>query len=71
MKNFVSIQYIGFKTVTKEVTIERGNYKVDFGNIMLEEEAAGLDEVTVIAEVSTVQQKVDRKVITIGKDLAD
>lgn len=36
----------------------------------MEEEASGLDEVTVVAEVSTIQQKVDRKVITIGKDLA-
>ncbi|HEX9826058.1 MAG TPA: TonB-dependent receptor [Flavobacteriaceae bacterium] len=69
-KHYVNIQYIGFKTVTKEVTIGKGNYKVDLGNIGLEEEAAGLDEVTVVAEVSTIQQKVDRKVITIGKDLA-
>ena len=69
-KHFVNIQYIGFKTVIKEVNIGRGNYKVDLGNIGLEEEAAGLDEVTVVAEVSTLQQKVDRKVITIGKDLA-
>jgi outer membrane receptor protein involved in Fe transport len=69
-KHFVNITYIGFKTVTKEINIGRGNYKVDLGNIALEEEAAGLDEVTVVAEVSTLQQKVDRKVITIGKDLA-
>ncbi len=66
----VNISYIGFKKVTKDVTIGRGNYRVDLGDIALEEEAAGLDEVTVVAEVSTIQQKVDRKVITIGKDLA-
>ena len=66
----VTIQYIGYKSVIREITIARGNRKVDLGNIMLEEEAASLDEVTVIAEVSTIQQKVDRKVITIGKDLA-
>ena len=30
-KNIVNIQYIGFKTVTKEVVIGKGNYKVDFG----------------------------------------
>ncbi|RLD30019.1 MAG: TonB-dependent receptor [Bacteroidetes bacterium] len=66
----VTIQYIGYKAVVKEITISRSNRKVDFGNIRLEEEAAGLDEVTVIAEVSTIQQRVDRKVITIGKDLA-
>jgi len=66
----VSIQYIGYKTVIKDVTIGKGNYKVNLGNILLEEEAEGLDAVTVIAETSTIQQKVDRKVITIGKDLA-
>ena len=66
----VSIQYIGYKTVTKDVTIGKGNYKVNLGDILLEEEAEGLDAVTVIAETSTIQQKVDRKVITIGKDLA-
>jgi len=66
----VTIQYIGYKSVIKKITIDKKNRKFDFGNIMLEEEASGLDEVTVIAEVSTIQQRVDRKVITIGKDLA-
>jgi outer membrane receptor protein involved in Fe transport len=36
---------------------------------MLEEDVASLDEVTVVAEVTTIQQKVDRKVINVGKDL--
>ena len=66
----VSIQYIGFKTIDKEITIEKGNFKVNLGDIRLKESAEGLDAVTVIAETSTIQQKVDRKVITIGKDLA-
>jgi outer membrane receptor protein involved in Fe transport len=68
---FVSIQYIGYKTYNKEVKIGKGNYKVNLGSILLEEEVEGLDEITVIAEVSTIQQKVDRKVINIGKDLAN
>ncbi len=66
----VSIQYIGYKTYSKNITIGKGNYKVDLGSILLEEETEGLDAVTVVAETSTIQQKVDRKVITIGKDLA-
>lgn len=69
-KYFVSIQYIGFKTITKEISLEKGSRRINLGNINLEEEAEGLDEVTVVAEVSTIQQRVDRKVITIGKDLA-
>ncbi|MBR9758270.1 MAG: TonB-dependent receptor [Algicola sp.] len=65
----VNIQFIGYKTITKHVTINKDNFRVNLGQIELEEEAAALDEVTVVAEVSTIQQKVDRKVITIGKDL--
>jgi hypothetical protein len=68
-KVIVSIQYIGFKTITKTVEIGKDNYDIVLGNILLEEDVASLDEVTVVAEVSTIQQKVDRKVITVGKDL--
>ncbi|WP_460219786.1 TonB-dependent receptor [Psychroserpens sp. MEBiC05023] len=69
-KIIVSIQYIGYKTVSKPINLGEDGYKVNLGDIKLEENLASLDEVTVVAEVSTIQQKVDRKVITIGKDLA-
>lgn len=65
----VSIQYIGYKTITKSITIDKDNDKIDLGDIILEEDLESLDEVTVVAEVTTIQQKVDRKVINIGKDL--
>lgn len=65
----VSVQYIGYKTLNKEVTLSRGKNKLDLGTLVLEEDQTALDEVTIIAETSTIQQKVDRKVITIGKDL--
>ena len=68
-KIFVSIQFIGYTTQTKEVTISSDNSRVNLGTISLVEEATGLDEITVVAEVSTIQQKIDRKVITVGKDL--
>jgi len=66
----VTAQYIGYKAIVKELTITRKNRKFNLGELRLEEEAASLDEVTVVAETSTIQQKVDRKVINIGKDLA-
>ncbi len=66
----VSVQFIGFKSEDRDITITRRNSKIDLGEIRLKEEAEGLDQVTIIGEVSTIQQKVDRKVITIGKDLA-
>jgi outer membrane receptor protein involved in Fe transport len=66
----VTIQFIGFKAENRDIVLTRKNSKLDLGTIRLVEEAEGLDEVLVIGEVSTIQQKVDRKVITIGKDLA-
>ena len=68
-KSIVSIQYIGYKTHSTEIEITRKNRNLDLGNIYLEEDIAALDEVTVIAERTTIQQKLDRKVITVGKDL--
>ncbi|MBO3099425.1 outer membrane beta-barrel family protein [Gelidibacter pelagius] len=64
-----TIQYIGYKTVIQPFLIGKDSYDVNLGKILLEENVAALDEVTVIAEVSSIQQKVDRKVITVGKDL--
>ena len=66
----VTIQFIGFKPEVRDITISRRNARINLGEIRLVESAEGLDEVTVIGEVSTIQQRVDRKVITIGKDLA-
>ncbi len=66
----VTAQYIGYKSIVKELIITRKNRKFDLGDLRLEEEASSLDEVVVIAETSTIQQKVDRKVINIGKDLS-
>lgn len=65
----VEITFIGYKTILKNETIGNGNYNIKMGDILLEESSEGLDEVTVVAETSTIQQKVDRKVINIGKDL--
>ncbi|NCQ59021.1 MAG: carboxypeptidase-like regulatory domain-containing protein, partial [Flavobacteriales bacterium] len=55
-KVIVTIQYIGFKTISKAIEIGNNVYDVDLGNILLEEDIANLDEVTVVAEVSTIQQ---------------
>src|SRR5690606_40498369 len=65
----VKIQYIGFVSYLKELTIEKNNESVDLGIIALEEDIASLDEVVVVAEQSTMVQKIDRRVINVGKDL--
>lgn len=65
----VEIKFIGYKTILKQVNIGKNSYKINVGDIMLEESAESLDEVTIVAETSTIQQKIDRKVINVGKDL--
>ncbi len=67
--SMVSIQYIGYKVYSTEIIISDSNRNVDMGRIFLEEDMASLDEVTVVAERSTIEQKLDRKVINVGKDL--
>ena len=57
-KAIVTIQYIGFKTITKTIVVGEKTHDIYLGNILLEEDIASLDEVTVVAEISTIQQKV-------------
>jgi iron complex outermembrane receptor protein len=65
----VDIQFIGYETITKEVTISNDTKTVSLGTISLAESATTLNEVEIVAERTTIEQKVDRKVITVGKDL--
>ncbi len=69
-RSIVTIQYIGYKIFTTEINISKGNEDIYLGTIPLEEDIASLDEVNIVAEKSTVEQRLDRKVINIGKDLA-
>lgn len=68
-KSLVEVQFMGFEKYSKEISVSSKNKKIDLGTISLKESSAQLDEVVVRAETSTVIQKVDRKVITVGKDL--
>ena len=68
-KNTIEIQFIGYKTFSKLVSVSGKSSKINLGTISLEEDSTTLDEVEVRAETSSVTQKVDRKVINVGKDL--
>ena len=61
-------QFIGYKNHTQEIDVPSNNV-VNVGQILMEPEVATLDDVTVVAERSTIEQKIDRKVINVGKDL--
>lgn len=68
-KNSVEIQFIGYKTISKTITISSKNRKINLGTISLTEDSTTLDEIEIRAETSTITQKVDRKIINVGKDL--
>ena len=64
----IEIQYIGFRKYIGSIILSDSK-KTATVNIALEEEATQLKGVNIVAERSTMEQKIDRKVITVGKDL--
>ncbi|AWA29847.1 TonB-dependent receptor [Flavobacterium magnum] len=68
-KYTVEIQFIGYKTYKTEITLSGDQKNVSLNRISLAEESTELEGVTVVQERSTVEQKIDRKVINVGRDL--
>lgn len=68
-KYILMAQFIGYNTFSMEIEISNNRSILEIGSIELEPNVAMLDDVTIIAERSTIEQKIDRKVINVGKDL--
>ena len=64
----VLIEFISFKNLTLN-NIELKN-NVDLGKIKLELDYESLGEVEIIAEETTVEVKLDKKIYTVGRDLS-
>ena len=67
-KYIVEIQFIGYTTITKEIDLT-DTKKLDLGTIVISEDVKQLEGVELVAEQSQMVQKIDRKVINVGKDL--
>ncbi|MHB1107812.1 MAG: TonB-dependent receptor [Lutibacter sp.] len=63
----ISIEFISFKTKTFKSKEISGN--TDLGTITLEVDAQTLNEVVVVAEKSTVEIRLDKKIYNVGKDM--
>ncbi|MHB1148059.1 MAG: TonB-dependent receptor [Lutibacter sp.] len=63
----ISIEFISFKTKTFKSKEISGN--TDLGTIILEVDAQTLNEVEIIAEKSTVEIRLDKKIYNVGKDM--
>ncbi|TCN56448.1 TonB-dependent receptor [Flavobacterium circumlabens] len=69
LKNYtIEIQYIGFRKYVGSIILS-DNKKEAIVKVALEEEATQLKGVNIVNERSTIEQKIDRKVVTVGKDL--
>src|SRR5690606_30522677 len=65
----LEVQFIGYRTHSQKLVISKEGRSVEVGTITLVEETRELEGVEVVAERTTIEQKVDRKVINVGKDL--
>jgi len=66
----IEIQFMGFKKYQSTFVLTDDNKSISLKTIALEEEdARQLGEVSIVKERSTIEQKIDRKVVNIGKDL--
>ncbi|HFG0565050.1 outer membrane beta-barrel family protein [Flavobacterium psychrophilum] len=65
----VEVQFIGYKKQVNNITLTTQNKNITLKTIALEEEATQLNEVSIVKERSSIEQKIDRKIVTVGKDL--
>lgn len=69
-KNYdIEIQFIGYKPYNGKADLTTGQKSLSLNRITLADEATQLEGVEVVAERSTIEQKIDRKVINVGRDL--
>jgi len=65
----VEIQFMGYESIRDRIDISKDSREHVFNTLKLSENTQELEEVTIRGEVSSVTQKIDRKVINVGKDL--
>jgi len=63
----LEVQFIGYKTLKQSIDVNQKQIKLP--NILIEEDVTSLGEIEVVAERSTFEQKIDRKVINVGQEL--
>ena len=67
----LEVQYMGFIPLYKNVTIDGKKTIVDVGRLSLAPDARMLSEVNVVAEQSTYEMTLDKRVFNVGKDVGN
>lgn len=65
----VEIQFMGYKTSVLQAKLNESARSIALGTIKLKEDINTLEAVDLVKETTTIEQKIDRKVITVGRDL--
>lgn len=65
----LKVNFIGYKDASRIINLSEETKEINLGNITLEIESNTIETVSIVKERSTIEQKADRKVVTIGKDL--
>jgi outer membrane receptor protein involved in Fe transport len=63
----ISFEFISFKTI--KISNKIINSSINFGTIKLSEDVDELDEIVIIAEKSTVEIRLDKRIYNVGKDM--
>ncbi|MBT8229358.1 MAG: carboxypeptidase-like regulatory domain-containing protein, partial [Bacteroidia bacterium] len=68
----VTIEFISYESlVIDPLPIPEGGQLVDLGNLIMHPESTVLDDIEIVAERSETTFTLDKKVFTVGKDLAN
>lgn len=68
---FIKVQFVAYGTITlSDVQIQRTTQLRDLGSLFLSPDEALLSEVEVVAERSTVEMSLDKRIFNIGRDIS-
>lgn len=65
----LEVQFIGYQALKQTVTINAKQTDIGTLRMQTDDDSQMLSEVVVVAERSSIEQKIDRKVVNVGKDL--
>lgn len=63
----LEVSYLGYKTWTQNILVKKS---INIGDIILEENNQGLEEVVITAEKRVIERKIDRLVFNVEKSIA-
>lgn len=67
---FLKIEFIGYKAYVIDQLEITGSKTIDIGTVFLEEDSKQLEEIVVLSQANEVEYKIDKKVVSVAKELS-